>query len=49
LTAGTAGVQYIRYTMLGTQVADLGGTCPGNFDGCDFVGSVELAAYGSPS
>ncbi|HEY7044219.1 MAG TPA: M36 family metallopeptidase [Nocardioidaceae bacterium] len=49
LSAGTTGVQYIRYTMIGTQVPDLGGTCPGNFSGCSFVDSVELAAYGSPS
>jgi hypothetical protein len=50
LTAGsTAGVQFVRYTILGTQVADAGGTCPGPFSGCLFVDSVELAVYGSPS
>ena len=49
LSAGTTGVQYIRYTMRSTQVGDLGGSCPGNFSGCDFVDSTELAAYGSPS
>ncbi len=49
LTAGTTGVQYVRYTMLGTQVMDSGGTCPGAFSGCDFVDSVEVAVYGVAS
>jgi extracellular elastinolytic metalloproteinase len=44
-----AGVQFVRYTILGSQVLDSGGTCPGNFSGCDFVDSVELAVYGSAS
>jgi extracellular elastinolytic metalloproteinase len=49
LAAGsTAGVRYIRYTMLSTQVADLGGTCPGAFSGCDWVDTTELAVYGAP-
>ena len=49
LAAGsTAGVQFVRYTMIGTQVGDLGGTCPGNFSGCDFMDSTELAVYGTP-
>ena len=49
LAAGTGvGVQYLRYTMLSTQVADLGGTCPGAFSGCDWVDSTELAVYGTP-
>jgi extracellular elastinolytic metalloproteinase len=43
------GVQFVRYTILGSQVVDSGGTCPGNFSGCDFVDSVELAVYGSAS
>jgi extracellular elastinolytic metalloproteinase len=42
----SAGVQFVRYTMMSTQVADLGGTCPGNFSGCDYVSSTELAVYG---
>ena len=33
LPGGTAGVQYIRYTMIGTQVVDVAGTCPANFSG----------------
>jgi hypothetical protein len=46
LSAGTADVRFVRYTMLGTQLAESGGTCPGNFSGCEFVDSVELAVYG---
>ena len=49
LAAGsTAGVLYVRYTMLSTQVADLGGTCPGNYSGCDYINSSELGVYGVP-
>jgi hypothetical protein len=47
LSAGTTGVQFVRYTMLGTQVADEGGSCPSQFSGCAFVDTVELAVYGS--
>jgi hypothetical protein len=47
-SGSTAGVQFVRYTMIGTQVTDLGGTCPGNFSGCDFMDSTELAVYGTP-
>jgi extracellular elastinolytic metalloproteinase len=47
LAAGTGtGVKSIRYTMISTQVADLGGTCPGAFTGCDFMDSTELTVYG---
>ena len=49
LVGGTAGVRFLRYTMLSTQVVDLGGTCPGPFSGCLFVDSVELGVYGTPS
>ena len=45
----TAGVQYVRYTMVGTQVVDLGGTCPGPFDGCNFMDSTELEVFGAPT
>ncbi len=48
----TAGVQYIRFTMLGTQVIDLGGDCaitPDAFAGCTFMDSTELAVYGAPA
>ena len=50
LAAGsTAGVQYVRYSMLGTQTADIGGFCPGPYSGCSFVDSTELAVYGAPA
>ena len=49
LSAGTAGVKFVRYTMLGTQVADSGGTCPSQFSGCGFVDTVEIGVYGSPA
>jgi hypothetical protein len=50
LAAGsTADVQFVRYWMLGTQTADIGGSCPGNFSGCTYVVSSELAVYGSPA
>ena len=48
LTAGTTGVKFVRYTMISTQVADIGGTCPGAFSGCSFMDSTELAVYGAP-
>ena len=48
LPAGTTGVRFVRFTMISTQVEDLGGTCPGNFSGCDFMDSTELAVYGTP-
>jgi hypothetical protein len=47
LSAGTAGVRFVRYTMLGTQVVDEGGTCPGQFSGCSYVDSVEVGVYGA--
>ncbi len=50
LNAGsTDDVGFVRYTMIGTQVVDLGGTCPGAFDGCDFMDSTEVAVYGAAS
>jgi hypothetical protein len=50
LAAGSGSdVQYVRYWMLGTQTADIGGTCPGNFSGCTYVASTELAVYGQPA
>ncbi len=47
LPAGTNGVRYVRYTMLGTQVADEGGSCPGDLSGCSFVDTVEVGVYGA--
>jgi len=50
LAAGSAtGVRFIRYTMIDTQVGDVGGTCPGPFGGCTFMDSTELAVYGAPA
>jgi extracellular elastinolytic metalloproteinase len=50
LAAGSGtGVKFIRYTMISTQVRDVGGTCPGAFSGCDFMDSTELAVYGRPA
>jgi hypothetical protein len=50
LAAGsTSGVAFVRFTMIGTQTADVGGTCPGAFSGCNFMDSTELAVYGTPS
>ena len=50
LSAGsTAGVRYLRYTILGTQVAEEGGTCPGEFSGCYYVDTVEIGVYGTAS
>ena len=46
VTTGGANVQFVRYTMLGTQTADIGGSCPGAFSGCSFVDSSELGVYG---
>jgi extracellular elastinolytic metalloproteinase len=47
--ASTTGVKFVRYTMIGTQVGDLGGTCPGAFSGCDFMDSTELIVFGTPA
>ncbi|GAB1690429.1 M36 family metallopeptidase [Krasilnikovia sp. M28-CT-15] len=50
LAAGSGtGVKFLRYTMLSTQVADLQGTCPGNFSGCEDVDSTEIGVYGNPA
>jgi extracellular elastinolytic metalloproteinase len=50
LNAGTTtGIQFLRYTMLGTQLHVSGGSCPGAFSACDFVDTVEFAVYGTPS
>ncbi|WP_018348157.1 M36 family metallopeptidase [Longispora albida] len=45
----TAGVKFVKYTMLTSQVPVIGGSCPGPFTGCQFVDSVELAVYGNAS
>jgi hypothetical protein len=43
----TDDVQFLRYTMLGTQLHVSGGSCPGPFSACDFVDTVEFAVYGT--
>ncbi|GAA2631572.1 M36 family metallopeptidase [Paractinoplanes durhamensis] len=47
LSAGTTGVRLVRYTMLGTQVADEGGSCPSDLSGCSYVDTVEVGVYGA--
>ncbi|GIM93612.1 M36 family metallopeptidase [Paractinoplanes toevensis] len=47
LAAGsTSAVRYLRYTMLGTQIAEEGITCPDFYAGCYFVDTVEVGVYG---
>jgi extracellular elastinolytic metalloproteinase len=50
-TAGTtAGVRFVRFTMINPQVFQIpGASCPGPFSGCDFMDMSELEVYGSPS
>jgi extracellular elastinolytic metalloproteinase len=49
-TQGTAGVQYVRFTILGNQVPDFATSCPlGAFDGCQFTDLTELEVYGVPA
>jgi len=45
----TANVQFVRFTMLGTQLAEAGGTCPGPFSACAFMDMSEMEVYGAPS
>ncbi|WP_412539027.1 M36 family metallopeptidase [Longispora sp. K20-0274] len=48
LAAGTgAGVRWLRFTMLGTQLVDAGGNCPGAFAACTFVSASELVVHGT--
>ncbi|GGK81418.1 M36 family metallopeptidase [Mangrovihabitans endophyticus] len=42
----TPGVRYVRYTMLGTQVAEEGVTCPDLYTGCFYVDTVEVGVFG---
>jgi extracellular elastinolytic metalloproteinase len=49
LSGSTAGIQYVRFTMKGTQVPGGLGACPGNFSGCDFMDMSELEVYGTPA
>jgi extracellular elastinolytic metalloproteinase len=46
----TAGVRFVRFTMINPQVFQISGaSCPGPFSGCDFMDMSELEVYGSPS
>jgi extracellular elastinolytic metalloproteinase len=46
--AGSAGVQYVRFTMLGNQTPDFTNNCPnGAYSGCAFTDLTELAVFGS--
>ncbi len=46
-SGSTSEVRYVRWTMLSPQVADIGGSCPGAYDGCDYIASTEVAVYGA--
>jgi extracellular elastinolytic metalloproteinase len=46
----TAGVKFVRFTMINPQVFQIpGASCPGPFSGCDFMDMSELEVYGSQS
>jgi extracellular elastinolytic metalloproteinase len=48
-TAGTAGVRYVRFTILGNQVPTFATDCPdGPFAGCQYADLTELEVYGTP-
>jgi extracellular elastinolytic metalloproteinase len=51
LTAGSAGVAYVRYTMLTSQAQDAGrcAVATATDDGCRFLDSTELSVYGARS
>ena len=46
-SGSTSEVRYLRYSMLGTQIAEEGVTCPGFFSGCFYVDTVEVGVYGA--
>jgi extracellular elastinolytic metalloproteinase len=50
LNAGTTdNVQFVRFTMVSTQLVEAGGTCPGNFSACQFMDMSELEVFGAAS
>ena len=52
LTAGGAGVQYLRFTMVTSQAQDADLCVPGEpptLSGCVFLDSTELSVYGTAS
>jgi len=49
-TAGTDGVQYVKFWMLSPQVPDCATNCPdGPFAGCTFTDMTEIEVFGPPS
>ncbi len=49
-TGGTAGVKFVRFTILGNQTPDFATNCPdGAFSGCSFTDLTEIEVYGSPA
>ena len=48
-TAGTTGVRYVRFTILGNQVPDFATDCPGPFAGCVHADLTELEVFGTPA
>ena len=49
-TGGTAGVKFVRFTILGNQTPDFATNCPdGAFSGCSFTDLTEIEVYGSES
>ena len=49
-TAGSLGVRYVRFRILGNQVPDFATSCPdGPYTGCQFTDLTELQVYGAPA
>ncbi|MEP9384017.1 M36 family metallopeptidase [Nocardioides cheoyonin] len=49
-TAGSQGVTYVRFTILGNQTPDFATSCPdGAFSGCSYTDLTELEVYGAPA
>jgi hypothetical protein len=47
-SAGTTGVQFVRFTILSNQVPDFATDCPGPFTGCVHADLTELEVFGTP-
>ena len=47
-TAGTQGVRFVRFTILGNQTPDFATNCPGGaFSGCSFTDLTEIEVHGA--
>ena len=47
-TAGTVGVRFVRFTILGNQTPSFATSCPGGaFSGCSYTDLTELEVYGA--